>query len=167
MILIVEGIDRVGKSTFIEKLIKQLDFVQFKPIQKHKRDKKYTMKLETGKCYASLEGLRLLNNFGINVVVDRFHISEFVYGLADRRYTNYDMFNIDKLLGEMGTKIVLFKPENLEQSSIEHGKDLTFHSALFKQFCSSSKCKVMECKYGMIDSMIGRLEGEYYSNRNI
>lgn len=155
MILIVEGIDRVGKSTFIRRLEERLDYKEFRPRQDIFER---TKDCETAKCFVTLEALRIFDECNIDIVIDRFHISEYVYGMIDRKYLNLNMKWIDNDLSKMNCKIVFFSPENLEQSSEEHGKDLSLHHLLFKHFCASSKLDIIECKHGDIEMIVDRIE---------
>lgn len=180
MLVVVEGIDRVGKSTLVEKLVSECGFVQymFKP-------KKYPVWLLDGKGAPKTPLIydlcdrddALVNIVKINaevcmlealmpyvnkpVIIDRFHFSEAVYGNADRDYSCSDaFFEIDYRLAQLGAVIVYVEPTDIERSSEEHGKDLSLHAKMFDDLLRVSACDVQRLKYDQIDDVVEQWKGK-------
>lgn len=102
MIIIVEGIDRVGKTTLCEIIEERykdiLDIRRFKDNTRYAHGH-YNMMVNTEKNNTVVS----LIEAGIikNIILDRFHITEFVYGAIERAYKNVDMYDIDKRLADI------------------------------------------------------------------
>jgi thymidylate kinase len=88
MIVIVEGIDRVGKTTLCDKL-KDKGFIIFKDIWFLHKFIKDKATFSVGKLDATLSFLQVLYEQDLNVVCDRLHLTEYVYGTLERE-TNKD-----------------------------------------------------------------------------
>lgn len=149
MIIIVEGIDRVGKTTICEKIIEEFSN-RGKHIIRFRDDTRYhggheSMDINTEK----INTLQSMIEEGIvdNVILDRYHLTEFVYGSCDRGYLNIDMLDIDRRLRNYelvsGTVIVLIvvEPIDVIESSKEHGSDLSVHAALFEKMYNLSQVR--------------------------
>ena len=152
MIIIVEGIDRVGKTTLCKKLSLQTNI----PIYKHKRSNYSEMKndVETDIMLQLIDLYKLL---GGHIIFDRFHWSDFVYGILERNYSvakAYD--NANKIESELRQNaiIIYVKPIDINRSSNEHGSDLTQYNALMDLLAKYSELKVYTCNYNTIDSTI-------------
>ncbi len=142
MLVIVEGVDRVGKTTLCEKISKQTgipifkdeykdgykDFIKYKPIVVEKMiELKYQMLLQ-------------MLQFIPDLIIDRFHLTEFVYNHFSRGiYTNY-FFYIDEALSKLpGSKLILVESLDIYASSEEHGGELANHEKMFRCLYSLSK----------------------------
>ena len=69
-----------------------------------------------------------------NVVLDRYHLTEWVYGGVDRQYENDEMWDIDKRMQENVPCILIYVvPTDVRLSSQEHGKNLSRHNAWFNE----------------------------------
>ena len=105
MVIIIEGIDRVGKTTLSEMIEERyrdfMDFIRFRDdtryVHNHLNKAVNTEKINT---------LQNLLEAGLvdNIILDRYHITEFVYGAIERSYKNEDMYDIDKRLAELDRK---------------------------------------------------------------
>ena len=87
MIVIVEGIDRVGKTTLCEKL-KERGFILLKDggLELFTEDKKEVQaNASLAKIDSTLRFIEQMDKQGFNVVVDRLHLTEIVYGIKDHR----------------------------------------------------------------------------------
>lgn len=121
MIIILEGAERTGKTT-LAKALENRGFVYFKDIP-HIRDGEIKLfnNLEImNRLDASLNILRALDKNNINVVVDRFHISEKVFNRFYRNdtLTNFKFF--DEILSHMNVKLCLLERELNEEYDKEH-----------------------------------------------
>ena len=116
MIIIVEGIDRVGKTTLCNKLSQKTNI----PIYKHKKSNYSEMKndIETDVMIQLIDLYKLLNG---NIIFDRFHWSDFVYGALERNYSianAYNNINIIESKLKDNAIIIYVKPTDINKSSI-------------------------------------------------
>lgn len=168
MIILVDGIDRVGKTTLCRMLTDEFG------IPSNKDDTRYlgthrdvivnTEKINTF--------MNLIENRCItNIIFDRFHLTEYVYSAIERGFINKNMFDIDKRLCDCGELVILIyvRPTDIVKSSVEHGKDLSEHDALFATFFNLSKLKYkIKTSYNYFDDVIKevkRIRSEYNENK--
>lgn len=167
MVIIVEGIDRVGKTTLCEMIeeryIESVGFRRFRDdtryIHNHLNREVNTEKINT------LQNL-LEEGFIHNIILDRYHITEFVYGAIERSYKNDDMYDIDKRLAELDKKdtfdedeeevdpgmsydghiqndvvLIYVVPVDIKMSSTEHGHNLERHLEWYNDFYDNTEIK--------------------------
>lgn len=112
-ILIVEGSNKVGKSTLIEAIRKECEYreIPYNIVKRRvaKNDKLYVTPEQM--CEVAIEDIKeaVLNTDKKLVIYDRFHISEFVYGNLYRGYYNKYMLLINDMLSSIGAKVVFVK----------------------------------------------------------
>lgn len=109
MIVILEGLERTGKSTIAEILETKYNFVSFK-------DHNHLMEMDcsfiANRLDATLSMITALDKLNIDVVLDRFHISELIYGTYYRGYSRANFQHIkyiDEVLSHLNTKLVLLE----------------------------------------------------------
>lgn len=158
MIIVVEGIDRVGKTTLCKKLQESLGF----SLYKHHGDFDYSKMDNDNETDKMLQMLEVAKIGNANIIFDRFHWSDFVYGMNERKY---DIDNavlntkkIDKKLNELNSIIILIKPTDLEESSRQHGKDLKFYEIMFECLCEASKVNAYQCDYNTMDEIVQKIK---------
>ena len=159
MIIAVEGIDRTGKSTFCEALSDNTGFVNFySPESDIMKNKDKNMYDEADKC---LKLATLADLSSTDVVFDRFHMSDFVYGILNR---NYDIDEatklfkkVDEKLAKLGVVVYYFKPKTVAYSSVLEGRDLSKEYELFELFKEASSCVVVETDYDHVTQQVKRL----------
>lgn len=159
MVVIIEGIDRVGKTTLANKIVKASNG---------------KLRLYNGDFrYAGSAGNILVNSEKLNsemafleagvddIIFDRFFLSELVYGLLDRDYTNYSAFDIYRRLCALKQDVclILVRPTDICKSSSEHGSNLAFHDACFKQHFDEfgGTLYKFECNYNTLNSVVDYL----------
>lgn len=170
MIIIVEGVDRVGKTTLCE-MIEEY-YADIMNIRRFKDDTRYVHN------YLNKEVNTEKNNTIVNmieqgvienIILDRFHITEFVYGVVERSYKNVDMIDIDRRLadidkpdtpvddenneddidpgmsydGHIHNDVVLIYvvPVDIKRSSEEHGYNLERHLRWYNDFYDNTLIK--------------------------
>ena len=157
MIIIVDGIDRVGKTTLCNMLSEALNY----PVGKD--DSRYAktyddmlINAEKDNTFVNLIEQGCLDN----VIFDRFHFTEYVYGVIDRGYYNLYMQDIDERLGELNNIfLILVKPTNIDKSSREHGKSLLRHSEMFYKLYKNTKIKnKMIVDYNMFSETVSYIK---------
>ena len=82
MIIIVEGIDRVGKTTLCNRLSEELNI----PIHKYKGIIKYDKMKNKEETDKTLGLIQLLKETGSSIIFDRSYMSDYVYGVLQRNY---------------------------------------------------------------------------------
>ena len=114
MIVILEGLERTGKTT-LAKIFEKKGFVNFKD-HNHLRD--FSVESIAERLDSTLSTLIALDKKGINIVLDRFHISEFVYSTF-KRSSDPSLFDyiwyIDEVLSHLNTKLIYLTREVDEQ----------------------------------------------------
>jgi thymidylate kinase len=92
--ILIEGIDRLGKSTLISNIQKALGFYPSihyaKPIvdaYKTPFDAQYD---------AFVKGMRLINSSPVSIIFDRFHLGEYVYSPLYRDYDGSYIFELEQ-----------------------------------------------------------------------
>ena len=118
MIVILEGLERTGKSTIAEILENNFGFIRFKD---HNHLRFMDLKSIANRLDSTLSMLVSLDKAGKNIVLDRFHISELIYGTNDRGYPDYDfdhIYYIDEVLSLLNTKLYLLE-RNVNNEYVE------------------------------------------------
>jgi hypothetical protein len=155
MIFIVEGIDRVGKTTLCEKLKEKFR------VNIYKSDCRYNgyndKKINTERISEAVNFIE--QGFIKDIIFDRFHATEHIYGIVDREYSNAEMYDIDIRLGNISDVIYIWvKSSDIERSSNEHGKDLSEHERLFEAFYHLTNIKQKYCiDYNHLDAFVKML----------
>lgn len=175
-VIIVEGIDRVGKTTLINKLKEKANFVQysyknyFDTTKKEKvrnADPELTKKLETRELISCLSWLEALKDTNINIVIDRLYFSEYAYGLVYRGYTNTICAEIDNKIKELGIDLltVFVNPTNIEESMRQHGdRELLLVQDVFDSLKKLTVNKCLICDYNKIDATIAYIVKNFLGN---
>lgn len=181
MIIIVEGIDRVGKTTLVNKLVEACNIKSFFDSYLKftyfdwESNKRIMINGERNNVVVNTEKINSLINFFEqfsdkigNVLLDRFHISEFVYGFSDRDYTSYEVFNtFDKRLAELNALIIYVKPKDLEWSSKQHGSNLECHNRTFDYAVDVTRCEVMECDFDSLDEVVLKVKERLANDKSL
>lgn len=150
MFVIVEGIDRVGKTTLCNKLEKELGFKKYKIRNQFKFD---NISHNVDVNEAILGMMKLCNE---NIVFDRFHMTEFVYGYCDRDcYGLHQYLSINSELYSLkNCLVILVNPVDVKKSSQEHGTDLTKHNEIFKELFNFYAGLKFSCDYNTLNEAI-------------
>lgn len=157
MVIIVEGIDRVGKSTLCKQLSSKFNI----PIYQHVGERNLddiVSKTETEKILQILEICRLTNAF---IIFDRLQFTECVYGVVQRNYEEKEaMGNFEKtdefVINNLADAIlILVSPTDIDRSSEEHGRDLSKHDKVFNSLYKKSAIKnKFNCTYETLQEAI-------------
>lgn len=172
MFVVVEGIDRVGKTTLCNKLHEKLGLPVFKDdvceSMKHKD-------AET-KSIAALNAMKSIINVcksaNVDLVLDRFHATEAVYGCVNRGVNKYRavtrFLETEVRLESVMCDDYLYifvKPTDLKWSEEKHGESLEKHENLFELLYYSIPCrnKIM-VDFNNLDDAVNEVE-KRLSNR--
>lgn len=113
LIVVVEGLERTGKTTLCKEFEKR-GFVYFKDFN---RINYHDVTSLEGRLDTTLTFLQNLSENGVNVVVDRLHLSEYSYGNVfrkiERAARNIDY--IDNAISKLNSVLILCKSDNNEE----------------------------------------------------
>lgn len=178
MIFIIEGIDRVGKTTLVNKLAENCNIKPF--VDSYEKFSYFDYELNAliefngnrKNIVANTEKMNSLVNFFEqfeneigNIMLDRFHLSEFVYGFVDRKYYSLEAFySLDERLAKLGAIIIYVEPKNVEWSSRQHGSDLKNHLKMFENALGQTSCGVIRCNFDTLDTVVLKLKERLANN---
>lgn len=163
MIVIIDSIDRVGKTTLANKIADSLGAKIYKHSEKNKDYSKMNDESETSAMLAMIDLYKL--NPENKIIFDRFHLSNTVYGIINRDYDKtsaYENFvKIDDALAELDdVYLVKVDPTDITRSSKEHGSDLSRHKSMFDELYGLSNIKTKKtCTYLTMDDIV-----EFFKN---
>ena len=148
MVIIVEGIDRVGKTTLCKKISNLSGYKVFK------KDRE-TLSMDLSEEYKSyinygdaLGIVQLVNNGLVkDFIFDRFHWTEYVYSAIDRcsilSPILMDYIEVEMLKAKDNWLMVYVKPKDLLKSSIEHGNSLEKHYNMYNKLLENTKLRTV------------------------
>ncbi len=172
MVIILEGIDRVGKTTLVNKLSEELNAEKFKA---ERIDASYNKGesniFNYGYCMGQVQlfNKTYADSKDRHIIIDRFHWTEYVYTKVqrDKRITNCYMKNIESemLKNRKGYLVILMMPVDINVCSRAHGSDLKKHQELFEMAYKDSNLLKYKCTYFSNDMAINVahkfIEGKY------
>jgi len=164
MIIIIEGVDKTGKTTLAKELAKKLGLQYFKSnLQKghfNNNDFKNALK------YEGLFMIDFLEQVNINLIIDRSYPSEFAYARAYERETDDKiLFELDDRCAKLGVLMIYcYKTDNdqylnelTDEIIIDHTKmDLIKH-------CYDSFFKMTACKHLYLNMDSRDLDKQIYA----
>lgn len=142
MILIVDGSNKVGKSTLIAEIHSLVcDSIVF--------DERYVRNTEghidESEMSSYFDGFTsaLLAmekaNPQILYILDRYHLSELTYGQVFRNYNNLHMFKIDQIMKEVGAKLLFLYSDYEHIEDEEKKQEYKTIQSYFKACVTSSE----------------------------
>ena len=162
MIIIVEGIDRVGKTTLCHKIHEELNIPIFKidrvecalsltPYEK-------TI-LNVGHAHGLIDAWNMSNE---DLIVDRFYWTEYVYTKIQRyRAISYKLVREieDHMFEHIDNYfIVHIRPTDINWSSDAHGSDLSKHLELFDKIYDDSRLHKIRADYISLDYAASKIK---------
>lgn len=111
LIVVVEGLERTGKTTLCKEFEKR-GFVYFKDFN---RINYHDVTSLEGRLDTTLTFLQNLSENGVNVVVDRLHLSEYSYGNTLRKLGAKNIDYIDNAISKLNSVLILCKSDNDEE----------------------------------------------------
>lgn len=152
MIVVVEGIDRVGKTTLVNRLVKA-GFVSIKDEFVIDSFIKKFDDYSVGKCESFVKAARELEAKGLNVVIDRLHLTEYAYGHADRNgFVNEQaIWAVDMMLAKMNAILCYVQPADIELSNKLAGKDQSKKYQMFQYAVAMTSMRTLTCDWNSLD----------------
>lgn len=134
MIVVLDGIDRVGKTTIANLLCNKLGFKCLKIANEFP----YDDQAHNVDINAAIIGmLNIVDREKENIVIDRFIMTEFVYGIIDREDDEVLAFEVftrqASELSKLDNVIMAWvEPYDIDMSIALHGSDLKRHNSMFE-----------------------------------
>jgi thymidylate kinase len=136
-IVILEGVNRTGKST-LSALLSTYGYSVMKDNSVHNVCASEKMVYAKGGIVATTQVLEAISSKNVNLVIDRFHLTEVVYGELERGYYAGYVWGIDERLAKAGIKLV-YMDDDIKAINERAGKDLERLKFLFDVTFQSSK----------------------------
>lgn len=146
-IIIFEGVDNCGKTNISQALVERA-----LPTHKYFKVKQERIHVEKVDPAILKEAHMLQLNFfyelarqaDINVVMDRFYPSEYVYGSIFREVDIDAIMEFDKLYAELGTKIIiLVKEDDKLEDELWTKEQLLMVKRRYEDFAANTACEVL------------------------
>lgn len=149
MLIIVEGVDRVGKTTLCSMLKEKIGFPVFR-LDTLYGIKDYRLNCEVNNCICQIEEVT-----STDMVLDRYIMSEFVYGFYDRNRDGVEEYH--RILGRMAnlnTLLIFVRSMDIKESSRQHGKDLSYYEKTFSMLYDSWPLDKITTRYDTFDKTV-------------
>ena len=164
MIVIVEGIDRVGKTTLCEKL-QERGFVLLKDggLEMFSEDKREVQaNASIAKIDSTFRFIEQMDKQGTNVVVDRLHLTEIVYAKCEKGRVVYDEDVLaleQEFFNNVGSRalLVLVEPTNAEEAFERSGTNQKKHIELFKSYYRTSPLMKLRTNFNELDDVVNKI----------
>lgn len=151
MIVVVEGIDRVGKTTLVNKLVKA-GFIKLKDEFIINEFVEKFDDYSIGKCESFVQAAKNLEEQGHNVVIDRLHLTEYVYGTIRNRGVNEQaVWAMDMILTNLNAILCYVRPSNIEISNNEAGLNQEKYDEMFEFATKLSSIRSVVTDYNHLD----------------
>ena len=159
MIVIVEGIDRVGKTTLCEKLAREGFIILKDGIDSFEVFKENIATNSLAKIDTTFRFASQLNAQGKDVVIDRLHLTELVYGSIDRKGSicSPEIWQLELDYKSKDVVLVLVNPTNQAEANERAGQDLTKHAELFRTLYGASELIKIESDFNKLDETVDTL----------
>lgn len=144
MVIILEGPNKCGKSLLAKYLVKNNGFAYFKDYtvnEKETKPGKLTRIVTEEQICAQARLINTLNEYGFNLVLDRFHISEYVYGKIFRGYNSKAIERAEEILTSE-VKLIVLSDVQIKLNE-RNGKDMSEIADLYIK--GYSKSKLQKC----------------------
>lgn len=142
MIYIIEGSNKVGKTTGLAFRKSNNEIViNNRYINNLMEDRKNESFIS---ALSMLEFMVALNNIKFNVFIDRYHLSEIVYGKMFRNYTNDNMYALDRELQSIfgnDIALVLVKSDYHHITNDEKNDLIKIQEKFMEEFAKSNISK--------------------------
>lgn len=142
-IIIFEGHDMSGKTTIAKQLSAKLNIPYFK----HNKNGAWWDPI-VSLLYSSEPILQLIEQTGMNIIIDRFHGSEYAYSKAFNRQSLPEIVQkIDNRFAEMNAKIIICEKDSIAyQEDDGHIAPVDKYDSIkeaYRDFARHSACDVL------------------------
>lgn len=163
MIIIIEGIDRVGKTTLAKILSERfgISILKQERIGGNNQVSNDNALINYGRALGLVD---IFNSicFTQNIILDRFHWTEAVYSLIDRN-NNEQLLRMNEVELQMlkckdKYLIIQVMPVDIKRCSRMHGSDLSKHQIEFDKLYHECKLDKIRCSHFSYDTCISEVE---------
>lgn len=146
-IIIFEGVDNCGKTEISHALVEKLlpDHQYFKV----KQERIHVEKIDPAILKVSHElqlnfFYELARQANLNIVMDRFYPSEYVYGSLFREVDEEFLWDFDAKFAELGVKIIILrKKDDALEDELWDKAQLVAIREKYEEFATKTKCEVL------------------------
>lgn len=156
MIIIIEGIDRVGKTTLANRLSEKFKIPIYKQERIGGNDKtSQDISLQNYIRAKSLVEFWNWNGFNQHIIMDRFHWTESVYSIVERDDIEQTrrMRNVEGDMLKQKDKyfIIHVMPVDIKWCNKQHGSNLNKHQNEFDKLYDESRLNKKKCTFYSFD----------------
>ena len=139
-IIIVEGVDKIGKTTLCGTLEGHLNIHTYK---RPSDEFDFSRLVCGGVAQDVIQQLSYLRKKGTHIIFDRLHLSEYVYGKIDRNYDEHDNIcwfdAVEDFMQGLDVTLILGRPCSLRWTNEMHGQDVTPYDKCFTKIFEHSR----------------------------
>lgn len=147
MIIIFDGVDNCGKTEISHALVEKVltDHTYFKVKQERIHVEKLDPKILKTSHELQLNFFyELARQSNLNIVMDRFYPSEYVYGSLFREINEDLIWEFDRQFAELGVKIIIpVKGDEFLEDELWTKEQLIAIREKYKEFAQKTKCEVL------------------------
>jgi len=147
MIIIFDGVDNCGKTEISHGLVQHVlkDHTYFKVKQERIHVEKLDPKILQKSHELQLNFFyELARQSNLNIVMDRFYPSEYVYGSLFREIDEELLWEFDKKFAELGVKIIIpVKGDSFLEDELWSKEQLVTIREKYKEFARKTSCEVL------------------------
>ena len=156
MIVLVEGIDRVGKTSLARRL-EASGFIYLK--DEFVLGSNFVENFDdysVGKCDSFVALVKQFDREGKDIVIDRLHITELVYGNELRKglVNESACWYLDMVLANLGAYLVHVKPSDIDLSNKLSGEVQNKRASMFDFYIKMSSMTKIETTYENIENTV-------------
>lgn len=148
-IVIFEGVNKTGKSSIIKMLNELIpdSIVFYDRTVRDRYAKTFYAKMAMNAQLMTMTQMFKQVPTDKIILLDRFHLSEYVYGKIERSYDCMkDVLVIDDVLAKMGAKII-YMEDNIDGLNDRCGKDMTRYKEEYELILNCSSCMKSKINY--------------------
>lgn len=159
-VIIIEGVDRVGKTTLAGLLSTRIGAKIFKDSSFFAYNG-YEANVEKVKTFVNMA-----MQMKMGIICDRSFITEYVYSKLERNNATAEAYLSDCLwmfqYADFDVLYVYVKASDIKLSSNLHGKDLSSHSKLYDELYEAITFKKIACDWFALNEALDKIE-EWYN----
>lgn len=139
MLIVLEGTKKSGKTSFANLLRENMHYNVFYLYDRLDLSNKTPLEMKD-LAYGYMRGAIALAKDILQrdpnaiVLLDRFHLTEWIYGIEERGYNNTSMIEIDEMLLDLGAKGLLFMSDTADERT-----EIKSYKEQFQEVAENSK----------------------------
>jgi thymidylate kinase len=156
MILILEGPTMAGKTTLAKYLIEQENFAYYKDVAFYEKsdDSAEVARAHTMSNINTVVDMLDYMSCYVDIIIDRLHLSEMVYGSIDRRNASKPFYtHIDQKLSRKHDVRLLMLTDDTESFELRNKKTMRDYNILYDIVYNESMLNKLRCKATDLDDI--------------